>query len=42
MNEGIKLFNKNIIDSLIKNKRYLLKRPSYLNAFAKISRNIKK
>ncbi len=41
MENGISLFNESIYDSLIKNKKYLFKYPSYLTAFSKISRNIK-
>ena len=42
MSEGINLFNKSISDSLIMNKKYLFRHPSYLAAFSKIIRNIKK
>ena len=42
MNQGITLFNESIYEALIKNKKYLLNHPSYLVAFAKIIRNIKK
>ena len=42
MNDGINLFNKSISDSLIMNKKYLFRHPSYLAAFSKIIRNIKK
>jgi len=41
MKSGINLFNETIYDTLIKNKRYLIKYPSYLMAFSKILRNIK-
>ena len=42
MNRDITLFNQMITDALIKNKRFLLKRPAYLPAFAKISARMKK
>lgn len=42
MNEGIKLFDQEMVNALIKNKRYLLKRPSYLKTFSKIASNIKR
>lgn len=42
MNKGINLFNQIMVNSLIKNKRYLLSRPSYIKAFAGISANIKR
>lgn len=40
--EGIQLFNESITKSLIKNKRFLLKRPAYIAAFASISSKMKK
>ena len=42
MKDGILLFNESIYDSLVRNKRYLLRYPSYLAAFSGIMRNIKK
>ncbi len=42
MNSGISLFNKSIISSLVNNKKYLLKHPSYLAAYSKIARQIKR
>lgn len=42
MIQGISLFNESMVEYLIKNKRYLLKRPSYLKTFAQISSQIKK
>lgn len=42
MNQGISLFNDSMVEYLIKNKRYLLKRPSYIKTFAQISGQIKK
>jgi len=40
--DGIKLFNETLAGALIKNRRFLLKRPSYLRAFAQISANMRK
>lgn len=40
--DGIKTFNNSMTGALIKNKRFLLKRPEYLPVFAKISSNMKK
>lgn len=40
--EGIKTFNKQLRSALIKNRRFLLKRPDYISAFAKISSKMKK
>ena len=40
--EGIELFNESITKALVKNKRFLLKRPSYLKTFASISSKMKK
>lgn len=42
MNQGISLFNESMVEYLIKNKRYLLKRPSYIKTFSKISRQIRR
>ncbi|MCK5129863.1 MAG: radical SAM protein [Clostridiales bacterium] len=42
MSQGIKLFDQSLMDTLVKNKRYLLKRPNYLKAFTKIALNLKK
>ena len=42
MNQGIVQFHQTMIDWLVKNKRYLFKRPAYIGAFAKISAKIKK
>lgn len=41
MNQGILLFNEEMIDYLVRNKRYLLRRPAYIQTFAKISFEIK-
>ena len=41
MNKGISLFNQEMIDYLVCNKRYLLRRPAYIQTFAKISLEIK-
>lgn len=40
--EGIGTFNKSLTGAVIKNKRFLLKRPDYISAFAKISKKMKK
>ena len=40
--EGIKLFNKSITGALIKNRRFLMKRPDYIPVFSSISVNLKK
>ena len=42
MKDGVLLFNKSIHDTLVKNKKYLLKYPSYLTAFSKVLRSIKR
>ena len=42
MNQGIRAFNSTIIDALVKNKRYLIRRPSYYKTFAKIASGIQK
>ena len=42
MNDGINRFNQSISDSLIMNKKYLFRHPSYLADFSKIILNIKK
>lgn len=40
--DGISEFNLSLAGAVINNKRFLLKRPSYIAAFAKISANMKK
>lgn len=40
--DGIKTFNNSLAGAVIKNRRFLLKRPDYLPAFAKISSKMKK
>ncbi len=40
--DGIKAFNDSLAGALIKNRRFLLKRPDYFAAFAKISSSMKK
>jgi 2-iminoacetate synthase ThiH len=40
--DGINLFDKSMAGAVIKNKRFLLKRPDYIPAFAKISSKMKK
>ncbi len=42
MNQGIEIFNGTITDALAVNKRFLLKRPAYITAFARIASHIKK
>jgi MoaA/NifB/PqqE/SkfB family radical SAM enzyme len=40
--DGIKTFNNSLAGALIRNRRFLLKRPDYLTAFAKVSSKMKK
>ena len=40
--EGIQLFNESITGALVKNRRFLLKRPAYIKTFAGISKKIKR
>jgi MoaA/NifB/PqqE/SkfB family radical SAM enzyme len=40
--DGISAFNESIAAALIKNKKFLLKRPAYIKAFASISSRMKK
>ncbi len=42
MNDGIALFNDTLTEAVAKNKRFLLKRPTYLPAFARIAAHIGK
>ncbi len=42
MNQGIRAFHSAMIDALVKNKRYLIRRPSYYKTFAKIASGIQK
>ncbi len=42
MNDGIALFNDTLTEAVAKNKRFLLKRPAYLPAFARIAAHIGK
>ncbi len=42
MNDGINLFNDTLTEAVAKNKRFLLKRPAYIPAFARIAAHIKK
>lgn len=40
--DGIKTFNRSLAGAVIRNRRFLLKRPDYISAFAKISSKMKK
>ena len=42
MNKGIWAFNSTMIDALVKNRRYLIRRPSYYKTFAKIASGVQK
>jgi MoaA/NifB/PqqE/SkfB family radical SAM enzyme len=42
MNDGIMLFNDTLTEAVAKNKRFLLKRPAYIPAFARIAAHINK
>ena len=42
MNDGITLFNDTLTEAVAKNKRFLLKRPAYIPAFARIAAHIGK
>ena len=42
MNQGIRAFNSTMIDALVKNRRYLIRRPSYFKKFANIASGIQK
>jgi len=42
MNDGIALFNDTLTEAVAKNKRFLLKRPAYIPAFARIAAHINK